>query len=67
MFKILAKFRQSSTNHQYPLMRAPDFQPKCYDMTEQERLDCIREWNNRNVWNDPTLANEDELNFYQGA
>jgi hypothetical protein len=36
-------------------------------MTEQERLDRIREWNNRNVWNTPELAEEDELNFYQGA
>jgi hypothetical protein len=36
-------------------------------MTEQERLDRIREWNNRNVWNTPELSEEDELNFYQGA
>jgi hypothetical protein len=36
-------------------------------MTEQERLDRIREWNNRNVWNTPELAEDDNLNFYQGA
>jgi len=48
-------------------LRQPDRNPRCYEMTEQERLDRIREWNNRNVWNTPELAEEDELNFYQGA
>jgi hypothetical protein len=36
-------------------------------MTDQERLAKIREWNNRNVWNTSELAEEDELNYYQGA
>lgn len=49
------------------VLRQPDRNPRCYEMTEQERLDRIREWNNRNVWNTPDLAEEDELNFYQGA
>ncbi len=48
-------------------LRQPDRNPRCYEMTEQERLDRIREWNNRNVWNTPELTDEDELNFYQGA
>ena len=49
------------------VLRQPDRNPRCYEMTEQERLARIREWNNRNVWNTPELADEDELNFYQGA
>jgi hypothetical protein len=50
-------------------LRQPDRNPRCYEMTEQERLEKIREWNNRNVWNDPKLANKDYLNFdnYYGA
>ena len=49
------------------VLRQPDRNPRCYEMTEQERLDRIRDWNNRNVWNTPELAEEDDLNFYQGA
>ena len=48
-------------------LRQPDRNPRCYELTEQERLDRIREWNNRNVWNTPELTEEDELNYYQGA
>jgi hypothetical protein len=29
-------------------------------MTEDERLAKIREWNNRNVWNDPVLTEQDK-------
>lgn len=42
-------------------LRQPDRNPRCYELTEQERLDKIREWNNRNIWNDPTLTYEDAL------
>ncbi len=48
-------------------LRQPDRNPRCYELTEEERLAKIKEWNNRNVWNTPDLANEDELNYYQGA
>jgi hypothetical protein len=48
-------------------LRQPDRNPRCYEMTEQERLDRIREWNNRNVWNTPELAEQDEANTYYGA
>jgi hypothetical protein len=48
-------------------LRQPDRNPRCYEMTEQERLSRIREWNNRNVWNTPELAEEDESNIYYGA
>ena len=54
-------------------LRQPDRNPRCYEMTDQERLNKIREWNNRNIWNDPTLTYEDALaqdlpkNRYYGA
>lgn len=48
-------------------LRQPDRNPRCYDLTEQERLDKIKEWNNRNVWNTPELAEEDRESVYYGA
>jgi len=48
-------------------LRQPDRNPRCYELTEEERLAKVREWNNRNVWNTPDAADEDELNYYQGA
>jgi hypothetical protein len=61
--KLLSKF---VVDHKYPLMRQPDQLPRCYEMTEDERLSKIKEWQNRNVWNDPKLSNEDK-NIYYGA
>jgi hypothetical protein len=55
------------------VLRQPDRNPRCYELTDQERLDKIREWNNRNIWNDPSLTYEDALaqdlpkNRYYGA
>jgi len=48
-------------------LRQPDRKPRCYEFTEQERLDKIREWNNRNVWNTPELAEQDLESTYYGA
>lgn len=48
-------------------LRQPDRNPRCYELTEQERLDRIKEWNNRNVWNTPELAKEDRESTYYGA
>lgn len=42
-------------------LRQPDRNPRCYEMSDEERLAKIREWNNRNVWNDPSLTYEDQL------
>ena len=42
-------------------LRQPDRNPRCYELTDEERLNKIREWNNRNVWNDPSLTFEDQL------
>ena len=47
-------------------LRQPDRNPRCYELTEQERLQRIKEWNNRNVWNTPKLSEED-ANTYYGA
>ena len=54
-------------------LRQPDRNPRCYELTDHERLAKIREWNNRNIWNDPSLTYEDALaqdlpkNRYYGA
>jgi hypothetical protein len=63
----MLKFFGHTANHKYPLMRQPDQLPRCYELTDHERLQKVKEWNNRNVWNTPELSEEDELNFYQGA
>ena len=42
-------------------LRQPNRNPRCYELTDEERLNKIREWNNRNVWNDPSLTFEDQL------
>jgi hypothetical protein len=42
-------------------LRQPDRNPRCYELTDDERLNKIREWNNRNIWNDPSLIGEDKL------
>jgi hypothetical protein len=50
-------------------LRQPDRNPRCYELTDAEKQAKIREWNNRNVWNDPALTQQDELakNTYYGA
>lgn len=58
--KLMAKYRGT-----YPLMRQPDRLPRCYEMTEDERLAKMRQLNNRNVWNTPELARMDRLSNEQ--
>lgn len=48
-------------------LRQPDRNPRCYELTEEERLAKVREWNNRNVWNTPDFAEEDFESRYYGA
>jgi len=45
-------------------LRQPDRNPRCYEMTEDERLEKLKEWNNRNVWNDPKLSEQDNETYY---
>jgi hypothetical protein len=62
------RFLDRIANHQYPLMRQPDQLPRCYELTDQERLQKVKEWNNRNVWNTPDLSEQDlESTRYYGA
>lgn len=48
-------------------LRQPDRNPRCYEMTDQEKQKLVKEWNNRNVWNTPELAKEDTSKIYYGA
>jgi len=49
-------------------LRQPDRNPRCYELTDAERLKKIQEWSARNVWNDPKLAEHDHPdNVYYGA
>jgi hypothetical protein len=63
----MLKFLVRTANHQYPLMRQPDQLPRCYELTDQERLQRVKEWNNRNVWNTPDLSEQDFESRYHGA
>jgi hypothetical protein len=42
-------------------LRMPDYSSRCDELTEQQRLAKIQEWNNRNVWNTPELAQQDKF------
>lgn len=50
-------------------LRQPDRNPRCYELTDAERLKKIQEWSARNVWNDPKLAEQDHPDYhrYYGA
>ena len=41
------------------MLRQPDRNPRCYELTEAERLQKVKEWSARNVWNTPELAKQD--------
>lgn len=60
--QMLAKLFQPKPNHQYPLMRDPQRNPKCYEMTEQERLAALERV-------DAMLKESDKVNAqgYYGA
>ena len=63
----MLKFFDRTSNHKYPLMRQPDQLPRCYELTEHERLQKVKEWNNRNVWNTPDLSEQYFESRYYGA
>jgi len=60
----MLKFFGRTSNHKYPLMRQPDQLPRCYELTEHERLQKVKEWNRRNVWNDLKLSEKDKETYY---
>jgi hypothetical protein len=41
-------------------LRMPDRSSRCDDLTDEERMARAREWNNRDIWNDPTYSKEEE-------
>jgi hypothetical protein len=45
------------------VLRQPDRNPRCYEMTDDERKRLI-EWQNRNVWNTTELAEQDNETYY---
>jgi hypothetical protein len=51
------------------MLRQPDRNPRCYELTKEEREAKIREWQARNVWNTPELAEQDhpDNQHYYGA
>jgi hypothetical protein len=38
---MIAKLLRQSMNIQYPLMRDPQRQPKCYELTDDERMKAV--------------------------
>jgi hypothetical protein len=40
---MITKIFQPQPNLTYPLMRDPQQQPKCYEMTEEERLQAVKQ------------------------
>jgi hypothetical protein len=45
-------------------LRQPDRAPRCHELSDEERLAKIREWNNRNVWNTPEQSQTDKEVYY---
>jgi hypothetical protein len=41
-------------------LRMPDRSSRCDELTEEQRLARVKEWNNRDIWNDPTYSKEEE-------
>jgi hypothetical protein len=41
-------------------LRMPDRSSRCDELTDEERMARMREWNNRDIWNDPTYSKEEE-------
>jgi hypothetical protein len=50
-------------------LRQPDRNPRCYELTDAERLKKIQEWQARSDWNIPELAGRDhpDNTTYYGA
>jgi len=51
-------------------LRMPDRSSRCDEMTEEERIAKVKEWNNRDIWNDPGVATEkptDKQTLFYGS
>lgn len=53
-------------NRGVEFLRQPDRHPRCYELTDDERVSKAKEWNNRNIWNIPELSEQDRKNYYKG-
>lgn len=42
-------------------LRQPDRNPRCYELTEAEKLEKLKQWSARNVWNTYQLTKQDKL------
>jgi len=41
-------------------LRMPDRSSRCDELTEEQRIARVKEWNNRDIWNDPGMAKEQQ-------
>jgi len=41
-------------------LRMPDRSSRCDELTDEQRLARVKEWNNRDIWNDPSYSKEEE-------
>jgi hypothetical protein len=41
-------------------LRMPDRSSRCDELTDEQRIARVREWNNRDIWNDPTYSKDEE-------
>jgi hypothetical protein len=69
VFATWAVFRSVETTYKprggtVDWLRMPDYSSRCDELTEQQRLEKIQEWNRRNVWNDPKQSEKDKENYY---
>ena len=51
-------------------LRMPDRSSRCDEMTEEQRMARVKEWNNRDIWNDPGVATDkptDKQTLYYGS
>lgn len=48
-------------------LRQPDRNPRCYELTDHEKVAKVMEWQARNVWNSPDLALQDKFNPHVSA
>jgi hypothetical protein len=67
VFATWAVFR--SVEHAYlprkgsvDYLRMPDRSSRCDELTEEQRIALVKQWNNRDIWNDPSMTKEQQEN-----
>jgi hypothetical protein len=68
VFATWAVFKQVETTYKprtdVNWLRMPDYSSRCDELTEEQRITKIKEWEARNVWNTTELANKDKHGYY---